>query len=180
LDGHRFQFFVISAAPREVVQSALDGIVPPENVFGTEFGYDPSTGEISSILRATAGYGKVAVLEELELKLQISPDRTIYVGDGSSDLYVMHHVNSRDGNTIAVSETKSIGRIAKRTVLSESALSVMVPILEDILGWNAQQVREWFASYGLGLQDWDKIRTDWLTFHQAPVRIVSAPKALAT
>jgi HAD superfamily phosphoserine phosphatase-like hydrolase len=180
LNGHRFQFFVISAAPREVVQSALDGIVPPENVFGTEFGYDPSTGEISSILRATAGYGKVAVLEELELKLQISPDRTIYVGDGSSDLYVMHHVNSRDGHTIAVSETKSIGRIAKRTVLSESALSVMVPILEDILGWNAHQVREWFASYGLGLQDWDKIRTDWLTFHQASVRFVSAPEALAT
>jgi HAD superfamily phosphoserine phosphatase-like hydrolase len=180
LGGHRFQFFVISAAPREVVQSALDGIVPPENVFGTEFGYDAETGEISSILRATAGYGKVAVLEELELKLQISPDRTIYVGDGSSDLYVMHHVNSRDGHTIAVSETKSIGRIAKRTVLSDSALSVMVPILEDILGWNAHQVREWFASHGLGLQDWDKIRTDWLTFHQASVSIIPTPEALAT
>jgi hypothetical protein len=92
----------------------------------------------------------------------------------------MHHVNSRDGHTIAVSETKSIGRIAKRTVLSESALSVMVPILEDILGWSAHQVREWFASYGLGLQDWDKIRTDWLTFHKAGVRVVPTSEALAT
>src|SRR5882762_7477021 len=28
LDGYQFSFFVISAAPREVIQSALDGIVP--------------------------------------------------------------------------------------------------------------------------------------------------------
>lgn len=179
LDGYRFRFFVISAAPREVVQSALEGIVPPENVFGTEFGYDSSTGEISSILRVPAGYGKVAVLQELEVKLQISPDRTIYIGDGSSDLYVMHHVNSRDGHTIAVSETKSIGRIAGRTVLSENALSVLVPIMEDILKWNAHQIRELFTSYGLGLQDWDKIRTDWLTFHKASIRPVVTDAALA-
>ncbi len=111
------------------------------------------------------------MLEELEVKLQIIPDRTIYVGDGSSDLYVMHHVNSRAGDTIAVSETKSIGRIAKRTILSASALGVLMPILEDILKWNADQIRELFASQGLGLQDWDKIRTDWLTFHKAPIRI---------
>src|SRR6476659_9378463 len=28
LDGHRFSFYVVSAAPEEVMQSALDGIVP--------------------------------------------------------------------------------------------------------------------------------------------------------
>jgi phosphoserine phosphatase len=179
LDGNRFRFFVISAAPREVVQSALRGIVPAENVFGTEFGYDPATGEICSIIRASAGYGKVVLLEELELKLQVSPDRTIYVGDGSSDLYVMHHVNSRDGHTIAVSETKSIGRIARRTVLSTSALGVLVPILEDILKWNAHQIRELFASYGFGFQDWDKIRTDWLTFHRASQSSIAQPTVLA-
>src|SRR5438309_5539993 len=32
LEGNRFRFFVISASPREVVRSALEGIVPPENV----------------------------------------------------------------------------------------------------------------------------------------------------
>jgi HAD superfamily phosphoserine phosphatase-like hydrolase len=179
LEEFRFRFIVISAAPREVVQSALEGIVPPENVFGTEFGYDSTTGEISSILRVPAGYGKVAVLQELEAKFQISPDRTIYVGDGSSDLYVMHHVNSRDGHTIAVSETKSIGRIARRTVLSENALSVLVPIMEDILKWNAHQIRELFSSYGFGLQDWDKIRTDWLTFHKVFIRPVVKDAAAA-
>jgi len=172
LEGNRFRFYVISASPREMVQSALEGIVSPENVFGTEFGFDPSTGEIASILRVPAGYGKIAVLQDLELKLQSSPDRTIYVGDGSSDLYIMHHVNSHDGHTIAVSETKSIGRVAQRTVLSENALSVLVPILENILRWDSHQIRELFTSYGLALHDWDKIRTDWLTFHKAPIPYV--------
>ena len=161
-----FQFVVISAGPREVVQSALEGMVPAENVFGTEFGYHPDSGEILSVERVPAGYGKVVVLEELEQKFGTRPDHTVYIGDGSSDLYVMHHVNSRDGHTIAVSETKDIGRIAKRTILSENATSVFVPILEDILKWDAEQIREFFEGYGLSVQDWDKIRTDWLTFHK--------------
>jgi predicted HAD superfamily phosphohydrolase len=127
--------------------------------------FDSETGEICSVLRVPAGYGKVAVLQELELKLQMSPDRVIYVGDGSSDLYVMHDVNSRDGHTIAVSETKSIGRIANRTVLSDSAVGVLVPILEDVLKWDSHQIRELFTLHGLALQDWDKVHTDWITFH---------------
>src|ERR671912_91516 len=36
LDGCQFSFFVISAAPREVIQSALEGIVAPSHIFGTE------------------------------------------------------------------------------------------------------------------------------------------------
>lgn len=165
--GNRFHFFVITASPEEVVRSALEDIVPPENVLGTRLGFDNKSGEISAIERVTAGYGKVAALQELESKLKSSPDRTVYIGDGSSDLYVMHHVNSRDGHTIAVSEAKSIGRIARRTVLSDNALSVLVPILEDILGWDANQVRDCFDRHGLVLRDWDKIRTDWLNFHDA-------------
>jgi predicted HAD superfamily phosphohydrolase len=144
-----------------------------ENVFGTEFDYDASTGEISDVRRVPAGYGKVAVLQDLEAELRMSPHRTIYVGDGNSDLYVMHQVNSRQGHTIAVSETKSIGRIAQRTVLSDNALSVLIPILEDLLQWNTPRIRELFNSCGLALQDWDKIRTDWLRFHKAPIRPMS-------
>ena len=163
-----FQFVVISAGPREVVQSALEGMVPAENVYGTEFGYDPSGLKIASVKRVPAGYGKVVVLQELEQKFGTRPDHTVYIGDGSSDLYVMHHVNSRDGHTIAVSETKDIGRIAKRTILSDNATSVFVPILEDILKWDAEQIREFFEAYGLSVQGWDKIRTDWLTFQKTP------------
>src|SRR6201992_2504626 len=44
LNGNRFSFRVISAAPRELVASALAGIVPPEHIFGTELDYEPSSG----------------------------------------------------------------------------------------------------------------------------------------
>jgi len=180
LTGYRFPFYVISAGPAEVVRAALEGIVPRDHVFGTEFEFDNETGEISAVLQVPAGYGKVTVLQELETKLHVSPDRTIYIGDGSSDLYVMQHVNSRDGHTIAVSETKSIGRIAGRTVLSDNALSVLVPILEDILKWDSIRIREFFASLGLAVQDWDKIRTDWLTFHDpAPIVELQAVSSAA-
>lgn len=168
VDGYRFSFRVISAAPRAVIQSALEGIVSPDHVYGADFHYDPSSGEICAITRVPAGYGKVAVLEELEAQLQISPDRTVYVGDGSSDIHVMLHVNNRDGFTVAVSETKHVTRIAKRTVLSDNTLSVLVPVLEDVLGWDAARIRRLFESYGLVLQEWDKARTDWVTVREYP------------
>ena len=166
LDQYDFQFYVISASPQDVVQSALEGIVPADHIFGTQLEYDEATGEICAIKRVSAGYGKIAVLQELETKLQITPDHTIYMGDGSSDLFVMLHVNSREGYTIAVSEAKFLGRIARRTVLSDSALSVLVPIFEDILNWNSAQIREVFESCGLAIQEWDKTRTDWVAFQQ--------------
>src|SRR6185503_97844 len=102
LDGFQFTFFVISAAPQEVILAALDGIVPPDQIIGTEFEYNSASGEVEWIRRVPAGHGKVAVVEELEERLGTSPDRTVYVGDGSSDVHVMLHVNNRDGFTIAV------------------------------------------------------------------------------
>lgn len=165
-EGVRFSFFVVSAAPNAVVRAALEGIVPPDHIYGTEFDYDPSSGEICAITKAPAGYGKVAIVEELETRLQISPHRTVYVGDGNSDVQVMLHVNNRAGFTIAVSEAKYIARIAKRTVVSDNALSVLVPILEDVMGWDAVRIRELFESYGLTVQEWGKARTDWVTIRE--------------
>ena len=158
--GCRFSFFVISAAPREVIQSALAGIVAPDHVFGTELDYEPASGEVRSISRVPAGYGKVAVVEELEARLGIAPDRTIYVGDGSSDVHVMLHVNNRGGFTIAVSENTQLSRIARRTVLSDDAFSVVVPMLEGVLGWGVGEIRTLFEANGLTLQAWEKARTD--------------------
>src|SRR5688572_21102416 len=60
IDGHRFEFYVISAAPEEVIQSALEGIVPPDHVCGTRFEYDAASGEVRRVRRVAAGYGKVA------------------------------------------------------------------------------------------------------------------------
>ncbi len=163
IDGYHFSFYVISAAPEEVIQSALEGIVPHDHIHGTRFHYDSSSGEIQSIIRVPAGYGKVAVLEELRTALEVSDDRVVYVGDGSSDVHVMMHVNRCDGLTVAVSEAKYVTRIARRTVLSDDALCVLVPILEEIAGWEPQRIRALFGSYGFVLQEWEKVRTDWLT-----------------
>jgi HAD superfamily phosphoserine phosphatase-like hydrolase len=160
IDGYRFSFFVISAAPREIVMSALAGVVPPENIYGTELEFDARSGEVRSIKRVPAGYGKVAVIEELEHRLGITPDRMIYVGDGSSDVHVMLHVNNRDGFTIAVSENKQLARIAQSTVLSDNAFSIMVPILDQLLDWRTGQIRALFESNGLTLHEWEKERTD--------------------
>ena len=71
------------------------------------------------------------------------------------------HVNRRDGFTIA--EAKSIAQIAKRTILSDNALSVLIPILEEIVGWDFPQICTAFEAEGLLIQEWDKVRTDWLT-----------------
>ncbi len=168
LDGYRFSFYVISAAPREIVLAALDGIVAPDHIIGTELDYDAESGEVRAIARVPAGYGKVAALEALETTLDIHPDRTIYVGDGSSDVHVMLHVNNRDGYTIAVSENRHLARIARRTVLSDNAFSVLVPVLEDILGWRSAAIRELLESYGLSLHEWEKARTDRVTLRELP------------
>jgi HAD superfamily phosphoserine phosphatase-like hydrolase len=179
IEGARFSFFVISAAPREVIQSALAGIVAPEQIFGTELEYDADSGEVRSIVRVPAGYGKVAVVEELETRLGVAPDRTIYIGDGSSDVHVMLHVNNRDGFTIAVSENKQLARIARSTVLSDNAFSVVVPILEQVLRWGSGDIRSLFETNGLTLHEWEKARTDRVTVRQVPQIRNDADEAVA-
>jgi HAD superfamily phosphoserine phosphatase-like hydrolase len=166
MGGYTFDFYVVSASPVEVIHSALEGIVPRSHIFGTEFRYTPA-GEIDTIVRATAGYGKVAALDELQTTLKLGPDHIIYVGDGSSDVHVMLHVNLREGFTIAVSEAKHVSQVAKRTILSRNALAVMAPILEDIVGWDRLRIREFFETQGLLIQEWEHVRTDWLTLRPA-------------
>jgi len=167
-EGYRFSFFVISAAPREIVISALAGVLPAEHIYGTELEFDSRSGEVRAIKRVPAGYGKVAVIEELEHRLGVTPDRMIYVGDGSSDVHVMLHVNNHDGFTIAVSENKQLARIAKSTVLSENAFSIMLPVLDQLLRWRTGDIRELFESYGLTLSGWEKERTDRVKIGEVP------------
>jgi 2-hydroxy-3-keto-5-methylthiopentenyl-1-phosphate phosphatase len=165
--GYHFDFHVISAAPQEVIESALKDIIPSDHIHGTQVQYD-STGRLESIIRVNAGYGKVAVLDDLQKQLQMGPERIIYVGDGGSDIHVMLHVNRREGFTIAVSQARHIAPIAKRTVLSDDALSVMVPILEEISGWDTTRIRTFFEEQGLLIQEWDRVRADWLTITPQP------------
>jgi phosphoserine phosphatase len=166
IDGHRFDFYVTSAAPEEMVLAALEGIVPPDHIIGTRFRWHPETGEVDSIDRVAAGWGKVAAVEELRLRLALPRNQVVYVGDGQSDLPVMLHVNRGDGFTIAASEAREIAQIAKRTVISDDALSVLVPILEEIVGFEPGQIRAFFERHGLVIQEWDRVRTDWLTIRE--------------
>src|SRR6266699_1191808 len=69
-EGYRFHFNVMSDAPQEIIQSASD---------------------VSSIIRASAGRGKITVRDELRAQLGISHDQIVYIGAGSSGLPVMMH-----------------------------------------------------------------------------------------
>src|ERR1700680_3123200 len=82
IDGFRFDFYVVSAAPWLVVHSALPGLVPPGHIIGAHFGFSDETGEVESIIQVPAGYGKVAAID------------------------VQHHVN------IGASEARHIAQIA--------------------------------------------------------------------
>jgi predicted HAD superfamily phosphohydrolase len=150
----------------EIVQSALEDIVPRDHIYGTEFRYKAS-GEIDTIIRATAGYGKVAVLDKLLVQKVAGPDHVVYTGDGSSDIHVMLHINARDGLTIAVSESPNVSQVAKRTVLSTSALAVLAPILEEVAGWERSRIRSFFEANHMLIQEWERVRTDWLTVRPA-------------
>lgn len=163
IDGYRFDFYVVSAAPEEIVHAALDGVIPANHVIGTRLIYDGDSGEIASIERVAAGYGKVAAVDALRAELGISRDRVVYVGDGSSDLHVMLHVNRCDGLTIAVSQARHITEVARRTVIADNALGVLVPVLEEIAGWSPREIRRLVERHGLVIQEWDRVRTDWLT-----------------
>ena len=163
IEDHHFSFSVISAAPVEVIQAALEGIIPADQIFGTRFNYDPATGEIVSLVHVPAGFGKVATLMRLQAERGVADDRVVYMGDGTSDIHVLLHVAQRDGYTVAVSEARDIAQIAKRTVISDNALSVLVPILEDICNWDAPRIRAFFEAQGVTIHEWARVRTDWLT-----------------
>jgi phosphoserine phosphatase len=174
-EGYHFDFYVVSAAPEEVVRSALQGIMAPEHIFGTRFRYETQSGEIESITRVPARYGKVAAVDELQLQLGLPSYHVMYVGDGSSDIHVMLHVNHR--GAIAASEAKSIAQIAKRTIVSDDALCVLVPILEEIVGYEPRQIRALFKAHGVLIQEWEKVRTDWVTIRSSsyPAEAVALP-----
>ena len=117
------------------------------------------------------------MLDQLQAEHKLGPDHIIYSGDGSSDLHVMLHVNVRDGYTIAVSGAKHISQVAKRTVISTNALAVQAPILEEVVGWSRLKIRSFFESYGMLIQEWDRVRTDWLTMRPLDAGMAEAAAA---
>jgi predicted HAD superfamily phosphohydrolase len=140
IDGHRFDFYVISAAPEEVVLSALTASCP-RSCDRYTIPFQPDNGQIGSLVRVAAGFGKVAAVEDIRTRNAVPRDQVVYVGDGQSDIPVMLRVNRGEGFTIAASEAREVAQIAKRTVISDDALSVLVPILEEIAASGRQIAR---------------------------------------
>lgn len=160
-DDRVFCFYVLSAAPQEIAQKSLEGILPSDHIFGTKFIFDQNDIAVD-IERTGAGHAKVATLDMLKTKEKIPRHRIIYVGDGASDVHVMLHVLSYKGYTISVSLSPYMGHICRRTIVSENALSVLIPILEDILKCEEGQVRKFFEERHHTIQEWDKAKTEWV------------------
>ena len=139
--------------------------MPADHIFGTEFRYHAS-GEIDTITRATAGYGKVAALDRLR--------RVCRLGRITSCMWAKELGRACDATCERARWIHDCGfryatRIAtaSRTVLRTNALATLVPILEKIVGWQRPQLRDFFESYGVLIQEWDRTRTDWLTLRMA-------------
>jgi hypothetical protein len=61
--------------------------------------------------------------------------------------------------------------------LSDNAMSVLVPVLEEILRWDSIKIRRFFAQRGLTLREWDKMRTDMLTIEDTSITKTAVPAA---
>ncbi len=160
IDGCRFSTYILSAAPKECIEKALENIFPTDNIYGTTFTY--KNGIVQDVERTNAGHAKVSTIDMLKLKENVTRDAVIYVGDGSSDVHVMLHIRSYNGYTITVSPAPYMGHICRRSVISDNVLSILVPILADLLKYDQEQVRDFFEKRGHAILEWNRADTEWL------------------
>jgi 2-hydroxy-3-keto-5-methylthiopentenyl-1-phosphate phosphatase len=66
IDGFSFDFYVVSAAPWLVVNSALQGLVPPDHIIGAHFGFNEETGEIENMMNRMTAYYDDEMVRGLE------------------------------------------------------------------------------------------------------------------
>lgn len=157
----QFDFYVLSASPQDIVETALEGVLPQDHIFGTKFTFDQSDAA-TDIERTGAGHAKVATLDMLKTREKVPRHRIVYVGDGASDVHVMLHVLSYKGYTISVSLTPYMGHICRRAIVSDNAMSVLIPILEDIARLEDGQIRKFFEERGHTIQEWNQAKTEWV------------------
>jgi len=161
IDDKSFAVFVATAAPKEIVSSALSGIVPADRIYGTNLAFD-NNGVVIGLERTGAGDAKVKILDHLKIKEKVPRDRIIYVGDGISDIRVMLHVQVYQGYPIAVSASSYLGHIARRTVISDNALAVLIPVLKDLMSYTDEKIREFFAGLNVPISEWKRAKIEWV------------------
>jgi len=160
VDDCNFATYIISAAPKECVEKAVENIFPIENIYCTSFIYENNI--VKDVERTNAGHAKVSTIDMLKQKENVTRYAIIYVGDGSSDVHVMLHVKSYNGYTITVSPAPYMGHICRRSVLSDNVLSILVPILQDLLKYDEGKVRKFFEDRGHTILEWNRADTEWL------------------
>lgn len=160
IENCHFSTYIVSAAPKECIEKAVEHIFPAENVYGTTFIY--KNGIVQDVERTNAGHAKVSTLDMLKQKENVTRYAIIYVGDGSSDVHVMLHVMSYQGYTITVSPAPYMGHICRRSVISDNALSILVPILEDLFKYDEGKVRKFFEDRKHVILEWNRADTEWL------------------
>lgn len=160
IDNYNFIPYIVSAAPKECVEKAVEHILPAGSVYGTTFTY--KNGVVQDVERTNAGHAKVATLDMLKEKENVPRDAIIYVGDGSSDIHVMLHILSYNGYPITVSPSPYMGHICRRSVISDNVLSILVPILEDFLKYDQEKIRAYFEGRGHQILEWNRADTEWL------------------
>ncbi len=52
---------------------------------------------------------------------------------------------------------------------------MLIPVPEDILGYDRTRIHTLFEQHGVIIQEWDRVRTDWLTIQDG----ADAPDAVA-
>ncbi|MBF0494248.1 MAG: haloacid dehalogenase-like hydrolase [Candidatus Omnitrophica bacterium] len=160
IDNYRFCTYIVSAAPKECVEKAVENIFPSDHIYGTTFTY--KNGIVQEVERANAGHAKVATLDMLKQKEDVARNAIVYVGDGSSDIHVMLHTKSYNGYTITVSPAPYMGHICRRSVIADNVLAILVPILEDLLKFDREKIRAFFEERGHTILEWNRADTEWL------------------
>jgi len=159
-NDHHFSTYIVSAAPKECIEKAVEHIFPVDNIYGTTFIYKKNI--VQDVERTNAGHAKVATLDMLKQKENVPRDAVIYVGDGASDIHVMLHIMAYNGYTITVSPAPYMGHICRRSVISDNVLSILVPILADLLKYDQEKIQAFFENRGHAILEWNRADTEWL------------------
>lgn len=130
--GREVNFYVVSAGPQATVRGALAKVgVPSGHVIGTRFEYDVA-GRPTSVKHASAGRGKVELIEDLQKLHQVVGTNVIYFGDGSSDIEAMKHVQAAGGFNIAVEDNAALRPYRSMLLESNDVLDWVKPITERV------------------------------------------------
>ena len=96
--------------------------------------------------------------QEIDLDAQRWPE--------SNDYAILRDPPARIEAAIEKARATLAGDDLNRVV---SALAVLAPILEEVAGWERFRIRGFFEANGMLIQEWERVRTDWLTVRPATI-----------